>query len=132
MKTVYAKDIKAMVKKFSLTEDEKSYLLDISEQINKNKTSICAELQETLLCGSWSKDRSNAVTALLVYFGGKLQKTNDFRMALDRTCWEIGKVLKCGSWQVGLWLKGIACTKDRFGKYVECSDTYGLNYLEID
>jgi len=29
------------------------------------------------------------------------------------------------------WLKGIAINKDRFGKFVECSDTFGLNYLEI-
>ena len=132
MKTVYAKDIKAMVKKFSLTENEISYLRDLSEQINKTKTSICAELQEVLLYGSWSKDRVNAVNALLVYFGGKIQKTNDFRMALDKTCLEIGRILKCGSYQVSLWLKGASCQKDRFGKYIECSDTFGLNYLEID
>lgn len=131
MKAIYAKDIKAMVKKFNLTEDESEYLNDIAEAINKERTEICEEIQMTLLYGSWAQARNNAIRALLVYFGAKTQKENDLRMALDKTTWEIAKVLKCGSYQVMQWIKGIACTKDRFGKFVECSDTFGLNYLEI-
>jgi hypothetical protein len=130
MKAIYAKDIKAMVKKFNLTEDESEYLNDIAEAINKERTEICEEIQMTLLYGSWAQARNNAIRALLVYFGAKAQKENDF-MALDKTTWEIAKVLKCGSYQVMQWLKGIAIHKDRFGKFVECSDTFGLNYLEI-
>lgn len=131
MKAIYAKDIKAMVKKFNLTEDESEYLSDIAEAINKERTEICEEIQMTLLYGSWAQARDNAIRALLVYFGAKAQKENDLRMALDKTTWEIAKVLKCGSYQVMQWLKGIAIHKDRFGKFVECSDTFGLNYLEI-
>lgn len=131
MKAIYAKDIKAMVKKFNLTEDESEYLSDIVEAINKERTEICEEIQMTLLYGSWAQARDNAIRALLVYFGAKAQKENDLRMALDKTTWEIAKVLKCGSYQVMQWLKGIAIHKDRFGKFVECSDTFGLNYLEI-
>lgn len=131
MKAIYAKDIKAMVKKFNLTEDESEYLNDIAEIINKERTEICEEIQMTLLYGSWAQARDNAIRALLVYFGAKAQKENDLRMALDKTTWEIAKVLKCGSYQVMQWLKGIAIHKDRFGKFVECSDTFGLNYLEI-
>lgn len=131
MKTIYAKDIKAMVKKFNLTEDESEYLTDIAEAINKERTEICGEIQMTLLYSSYSKAKRNAIRALLVYFGAKAQKENELYRKLDRTCWEIAKVLKCGSYQVMQWMKGIACTKDRFGKFVECSDTFGLNYLEI-
>lgn len=131
MKAIYAKDIKAMVKKFNLTEDESEYLNDIAEAINKERTEICEEIQMTLLYGSWAQARDNAIRALLVYFGAKTQKENDLRTNLDRTTWEIAKVLKCGSYQVMQWLKGIAIHKDRFGKFVECSDTFGLNYLEI-
>lgn len=131
MKAIYAKDIKAMVKKFNLTEDESEYLNDIAEAINKERTEICEEIQMTLLYGSWAQARDNAIRALLVYFGAKAQKENDLRMELDRTTLEIAKVLKCGSYQVMQWLKGIAIHKDRFGKFVECSDTFGLNYLEI-
>lgn len=131
MKAIYAKDIKAMVKKFNLTEDESEYLNDIAEAINKERTEICEKIQMTLLYGSWAQARDNAIRALLVYFGAKAQKENDLRMALDKTTWEIAKVLKCGSYQVMQWLKGIAIHKDRFGKFVECSDTFGLNYLEI-
>ena len=126
MKAIYAKDIKAMVKKFNLTEDESEYLNDIAEAINKERTEICEEIQMTLLYGSWAQARDNAIRALLVYFGAKAQKENDLRMALDKTTWEIAKVLKCGSYQVMQWLKGIAIHKDRFGKFVECSDTFGF------
>ena len=131
MKAIYAKDIKAMVKKFNLTEDESGYLNDIAEAINKERTEICDDIQRVLLYGSMIDEKRSAIRALLVYFGAKAQKENDLRMALDKTTWAIAKVLKCGSYQVMLWLKGIAIHKDRFGKFVECSDTFGLNYLEI-
>lgn len=131
MKAIYAKDIKAMVKQFDLNEAESDYLNDIAEAINKERTDLCEDIQMTLLYGSWAQARDNAIRALLVYFGAKAQKENDLRMALDKTTWEIAKVLKCGSYQVMQWLKGIAIHKDRFGKFVECSDTFGLNYLEI-
>ena len=131
MKAIYAKDIKAMVKQFDLNEAESDYLNDIAEAINKERTDLCEDIQMTLLYGSYSKSKRNAIRALLVYFGAKAQKENDLRMALDKTTWAIAKVLKCGSYQVMLWLKGMAIHKDRFGKFVECSDTFGLNYLEI-
>lgn len=131
MKAIYAKDIKAMVKQFDLNEAESDYLNDIAEAINKERTDLCEDIQMTLLYGSYSKSKRNAIRALLVYFGAKAQKENELYRELDRTCWEIAKVLKCGSYQVMQWIKGIACTKDRFGKFVECSDTFGLNYLEI-
>ena len=131
MKAIYAKDIKAMVKQFDLNEAESDYLNDIAEAINKERTDLCEDIQMTLLYGSYSKSKRNAIRALLVYFGAKAQKENELYRKLDRTCLEIAKVLKCGSYQVMQWIKGIACTKDRFGKFVECSDTFGLNYLEI-
>lgn len=131
MKAIYAKDIKAMVKQFDLNEAESDYLNDIAEAINKERTDLCEDIQMTLLYGSYSKSKRNAIRALLVYFGAKAQKENELYRELDKTCWEIARMLKCGSYQVMQWIKGIACTKDRFGKFVECSDTFGLNYLEI-
>lgn len=131
MKAIYAKDIKAMVKKFNLTDDESEYLNDIAEAINKERTEICEDIQSVLLYGSMIDEKRSAIRALLVYFGAKAQKENDLRMKLDKTTWAIAKALKCGSYQVMQWLKGIAINKDRFGKFVEYSDTFGLNYLEI-
>ena len=132
MKAVYINDIKKMAKKFELTENEVEYVTDLATAINKEKSDLCEDIQITLLYGSYSKSKRNAVRALLVYFGAKAQKENELYRKLDRTCLEIAKRLKCGSYQVMQWMKGIACTKDRFGKYVECSDTFGLNYLEIE
>lgn len=132
MKAVYINDIKKMTKKFELTENEVEYVTDLATAINKEKSDLCEDIQITLLYGSYSKSKRNAVRALLVYFGAKAQKENELYRKFDRTCWEIAKRLKCGSYQVMQWMKGIACTNDRFGKYVECSDTFGLNYLEIE
>ena len=131
MKAIYAKDIKAMVKKFNLTEDETYWLKDIAESINKERTETCYDIQSVLLYGTRINEIRAAVNSLLVYFGSKVQKENDTRMKLDVTTWKIGEVLKCGSYQVMQWMKGLAFNKDRFGKFVECSDTFGLNYLEI-
>lgn len=100
MKAIYAKDIKAMVKQFDLNEAESDYLNDIAEAINKERTDLCEDIQMTLLYGSYSKSKRNAIRALLVYFGAKAQKENELYRKLDRTCWEIAKVLKCGSYQV--------------------------------
>ena len=132
MKAIKAKDIKVMIKKFDLNEVESYYLKDIAQEINMERTDLCEGIQRVLLYGSRSKETRNAIRALLVYFGAKAQKENELYRKLDRTCWEIAKVLKCGSYQVMQWIKGIAYTKDRFGKFVECSDTFGLNYLEIE
>lgn len=131
MKAIYAKDIKAMVKKFNLTEDETYWLKDIAESINKERTETCYDIQSVLLYGTRINEIRAAVNSLLVYFGSKVQKENDTRMKLDVTTWKIGEVLKCGSYQVMQWMKGLAFNKDRFGKFVECSDTFGLNFLEI-
>lgn len=131
MKSVCAKDIKAISKMFNLSEDENWFLRNLSDSINSEKSEICMDIQEILLYGTSVDDKRNAVKALLVYFGAKAQKENDLRMMLDQTTWKLANMLKCGSYQVMQWIKGIACTKDRFGKFVECSDTFGLNYLEI-
>lgn len=131
-KTIKAADIKSMARRFQLDEMEMVHLKFISEQINEETGPICFDIQNVLLYGSAIREERSAVSALLVYFGSKLQKQNDLRRALDMTCLEIGKNLKCGFYQAMQWYKCIAIVKDRFGKCVECSDTFGLNYLEIE
>lgn len=89
------------------------------------------DIQEVLLYGTSIGEKRNAVKALLVYFGAKAQKENDLRNKFDQTSWILADMLKCGTYQVKQWFKSIAMNKDRFGKFVECSETFGLNYLEI-
>lgn len=125
-KAIKAADIKAMVKLFQLDE------MEIAHQINEATEHICFDIQNILLYGTSIREERAAVCALLIYFGGKLQKENDLRRALDITCCELENVLKCGSWQAMQWLKSISMTEDRFGRHVECSDIFGLNYLEIE
>lgn len=131
MKLIYAKDIKAITKMFNLSEDENWFLKNLSDSINSEKSEICMDVQEVLLYNTHNDDKRNAVKALLVYFGAKAQKENDLRMLLDQTTWKVADMIKCGSYQLKQWFKSIATYNDRFGKFVECSDTFGLNYLEI-
>ena len=131
MKTIYAKDLKNITKKFNLSEDEQYHLSDLAAQINAERSEICTDLQEVLLYGSRSNDRCNAVSALLLYFGAKLQNDNALRCARDRTCWVLASLLHCGSYQVMLWFRGLARLQDRFGSRLKYFDTFGPNYLEF-
>ena len=92
MKAIYAKDIKAMVKQFDLNEAESDYLNDIAEAINKERTDLCEDIQMTLLYGSYSKSKRNAIRALLVYFGAKAQKENELYRNLIKP---VGKLQRC-------------------------------------
>lgn len=99
----------------------------MAESINEEKGGICDAIQSPLLYGTSCKTEMSAVSALIVYFGKKVNEDNK----LQETTWKLSKLLKCSSYNLQQWFKGFACNKNRFGKFVECSDTYGLNYLEI-
>lgn len=126
-KTIYKKDIKAMVKKFGLDEYEAREVEIMAECINEEKGEICDAIQSPLLYGTVCETEMSAVSALIVYFGKKVNEDNK----LQETTWKLSKLLKCSSYNLQQWFKGFACNKNRFGQFVECSDTYGLNYLEI-
>lgn len=126
-KTIYKKDIKAMVKKFGLDEFEAREFEVMAEFINEEKGEICKAIQSPLLYGTSCKTEMSAVSALIVYFGKKVNEDNK----LQETTWKLSKLLKCSSYHLQQWFKGFAYNKNRFGQFVECSDTYGLNYLEI-
>lgn len=132
MKTVKAKDIKAMTKAFKLSELEADYLQDFADSINTEKGPYCSDLQFYLTYGSGDNaERRAAINALLVYYGAKAQADNDLRMALNKTSRAVANFLKCSSYYLTLWYKGLGVERDRFGKHIECSDTFGLNYLEV-
>lgn len=126
-KAIYMKDIKAMIKKFNLDEFEALDVAFIADSINNEKGEICDAIQSPLLYGTSCKTEMSAVSALIVYFGKKVNEENK----LQETTWKLAKLLKCSSYNLQQWFKGFACNKNRFGQFVECSDTYGLNYLEI-
>lgn len=127
MKTVYKKDIRSMIKKFQLDEFEAREVELMAESINEEKGEICDAIQSPLLYGTCCKTELSAVSALIVYFGKKVNEDNK----LHETPWKLAKLLKCSSYHLQQWFKGFACNKNRFGQFVECSDIYGLNYLEI-
>lgn len=132
MKTIKAKDIKTMTKAFKLSELEADYLQGFADSINTEKGPYCSDLQFYLIYGSSDNaERRAAINALLVYYGAKAQADNDLHMALDKTSWAVADSLKCSSYYLTLWYKGLGVERDRFGKHIDCSDTFGLNYLEV-
>ena len=100
MKTIYATDIKAMVRKFSLTEDEGWYVNNIAHLVNQENTDTCPSIQETLEHGSWAESRDNAIKAMICYFGAKAQKENDLHNAFDRTSRAVAGKLKCSAYDI--------------------------------
>lgn len=129
MKAIKAADIKAMVKKFNLSEEEEFALKLIAGEINVETDPNYNNFQMLLLNADRATIAGTACKALLVYFGGKAQKGGCTRFR--ETTWAVAETLKCGAYQVGQWLKGISYNKDRFGKHVECYTQFGQNYLEI-
>lgn len=127
-KVIKAQDIRNMVKMFNLDEYEQNELEDMAECINKEKGSIAYEVQSTMLYGSRIKERVNALNSLLLYFGKKVQKEIGWK--LRETTWELENLLKIGSYQIRQWFNSMKLDL-RFKKYLEVSDTFGLNYLEI-
>ncbi len=132
MKAIKAKDIKAMTKTFKLSELEADYLQGFADSVNAEKGDTCGDLQFYLLNGtSDNAERRAAINALLIYEAYKAQADNDLHMALDRTSWAVADTLKCSCYQLMLWYKCLALERGRFGGHIECSDTFGLNYLEV-
>lgn len=127
-KVIKVQDIRNMVKMFNLNEEEKYELEDMASDINSEKGEIAYYVQSTFLNGTKIKERDAAANALIIYFGRKVQE--EIRWKLDETTWEIGRLLKIGSWQVRQWFFSMHFDP-RFSKYVNISDTFGLNYLEI-
>jgi len=132
MKTIKTNDIKAMTKLFKLSDLEAIYLQGFADSINAEKSDTCGDLQFYLIHGtSDNAERRAAINALLIYEAAKAQADNDLHMALDKTSWVVADTLKCSCYQLMLWYKGLPLKRDRFGEHVECSDTFGLNYLEV-
>lgn len=128
-KIVKASDIRKMVKMFHLNEDEQYELEDMAGDINSEKSEIAPYVQSTFLYGTTNKEREAAANALIIYFGKKAQEEIGWK--LDETTWEIGRLLKIGSWQVRQWFFAMHF-RPRFASFIQISDTFGLNYLEIE
>lgn len=131
MKTIKAKDIKTMTKAFKLSKLEADYLQNFADSINTEKGPYCSHLQFYLTYGSDNAERRAAINALLVYYGAKAQADNDLHMALNKTSRAVANFLKCSSYYLTLWYKGLGAERDRFGRHIVCSDTFGLNYLGV-
>ena len=103
MKSIYAKDIKAML----LTDDE---YFSIEEEICAiNKAGHSESLNFVLQNGTDWQIKKDGITKMLKYFAAKTIKsnlTNDF----SDVCRSVAKLLGCSRYNVSLWLKGMRNT----------------------
>lgn len=128
-KVIKAQDIRNMVKIFNLSEDEKWELENMADDINSEKGPYAKEVQSTLLYGTNLKERNAAMNAMLIYFAKKVQKEIGWK--LRETTWALEDLLKVGAYQCRQWFFSMLF-EPRFRGYIEISDTFGLNYLEIN
>lgn len=127
MKTINKRDIKSMVKKFGLSEEETREVEILSEYINEEEDDSCVAINSPLRSGASYESERVALCALIVYFGKRVNRSN----ILQETAWKLSRILKCNSYTLGLWIKKISKDDDRFGKFVEYADLSGLKYLKI-
>lgn len=131
MKVIKKADYRKMVKVFDLDEIEADYLLGLTDDINREKSSICRALQDELIYGTSIAELRTAINALLVYTAAKAQEdTSALRMRLEETTMAMSQTLKCSSDQIRRWLKGAAYS-GKFSGHIECYDTFGQNFLEV-
>lgn len=117
MKSIYAKDIKAML----LTEEE---FFSIEQDISEiNEIGFSESLNFTLQNSTDWQIKKDGVTKMIKYFAVKTIKsnlTNDF----SDVCRSVANLLGCSRYNISCWLKGMRNT-------FFIADQFGQNYIEI-
>ncbi len=132
-KTVKASDIRKMVKMFDLSEEEQFYLNDIADDINDERKMASYNTQLTFMmspnCCTLTKDRYNAIAAILLYFGLQVQKEVGPRF--NETCDSLGQILNAAPRWIARIFRGMSYANPRWDKKVYVADRCGLNTLEL-
>ena len=129
-KLVKAQDIKAIIRKYNLSEDEAYELDNICFDINAEKD---MEMYSTSLSFYLSpyytfkenKERYNAIAALLHYFGTKIQK--DVGPFFNETCQTLAMALNTAP----RLIERMFYDNRRWGNKMYLADRCGLNTLEL-
>lgn len=133
-KLVKDQDIKAIIKKYNLSEDEAYELNSICFDIN---TEIDMALYSTSLSFYLSpyytftkhQEKYDAIAALLHYFGTKIQKkVGPF---FNETCQTLAETLNTAPRWIERMFRGMSYNNRRWSHKMYLADRCGLNTLEL-
>ncbi len=133
-KVVKPQDIKAIIRKYYLSEDEAYELDNICFDINAEKdmamysTSLSFYLSPYYTFNE-NKDRYNAIAALLHYFGTKIQK--EVGPFFKETCQTLAMTLNTAPRLIERMFRGMFLDNIRWSHQMYLADRCGLNTLEL-
>ena len=116
MKSIYAKDVKAML----LTEEE---LFSIEQEISEiNEIGFSESFNFTLQNGTDWQSKKDGITKMIKYFAVKTIKSN-LTNNFSKVCRSVAQLLGCSRYNISRWLKGMRNT-------FIIADQFGQNYIE--
>lgn len=117
MKSIYAKDVKAML----LTEEE---LFSIEQEISEiNEIGFSESFNFTLQNSTDWQIKKDGITKMLKYFACKTINGN-LTNSFSKVCRSVAQLLGCSRFNVARWLKGM-------GDSFIIADQFGQDYIEI-
>mgnify|MGYP000920006927 CR=1 FL=1 len=117
MKSIYAKDIKAML----LTEEE---FFSIEQEISEiNEIGFSESLNFTLQNGTDWQIKKDGITKMLKYLVCKIIKNNRTNI-FSEVCRSVAQLLGTSRYNVARWIKGMR------GSFI-IADQFGQDYIEI-
>ena len=117
MKSIYAKDIKAML----LTEEE---FFSIKQEISEiNEIGFSESFNFTLQNSTDWQIKKDSITKMIKYFACKTINGN-LTNSFNEVCLSVANLLGCSRHNVSWWLKGMRNT-------FIIADQFGQNYIEI-
>ena len=133
-RVVKAQDIKAIIRKYNLSEDEVYELDNICFDINaeKDMAMYCTSLSFYLspyYTFNENKERYNAIAALLHYFGTKIQK--EVGPLFEETCQTLAMTLNTDLRLIERMFRGMFLDNIRWSHQIYLADRCGLNTLEL-
>lgn len=132
-KTVKDIDIRKMVKTYNLSDDEKFQLEEIVYDINHerhlNKYGTQLSFLLSPMCSFLTVDKYNAVAALLMYYGLKIQEEVGY--FFDETSEALGNLLNCNPDWIKRIFRGMSFGNPRWQRKMYLADRCGLNTLEL-
>lgn len=133
-KLVKAQDIKAIIKKYNLSEDEAYELDNICFDINAEKDMAMYSTSLSFYLSPYytfkeHQERYDAIAALLHYFGTKIQK--EVGPFFNETCQTLAMALNTAPRLIERMFRGMFYCNRRWSDKMYLADRFGLNTLEL-
>lgn len=133
-KLVKSQDIKTIIKRYNLSEDEAYELDNICFDINAEKDMALYSTSLSFYLSPYytfkeHQERYDAIAALLHYFGTKIQK--EVGPFFNETCQLLAVALNTAPRWIERMFRGMFYTSRRWSNKMYLADRCGLNTLEL-